>query len=82
MFLGRILRKVPLSFNTQFVNTITTVQPRAAGGTLVNEFQAAGSYQVSWDARDERGAAVATGVYLSRLSYSGGEQTRRLLLLR
>ena len=50
--------------------------------TLVNEFQAAGSYQVSWDARDEQGAAVATGVYLSRLSYSGGEQTRRLLLLR
>ena len=50
--------------------------------TLVNEFQAAGSYQVSWDARDDRGAAVASGVYLTRLSYPGGVQTRRLLLLR
>ena len=50
--------------------------------TLANEFQAAGSYQVSWDARDQRGAAVASGVYLSRLSCPGGVQTRRLLLLR
>ena len=50
--------------------------------TLVNEFQAAGSYRVSWDARDQRGAAVASGVYLSRLSCPGGVRTRRLLLLR
>lgn len=50
--------------------------------TLVNEFQAAGFYQVSWDARDERGVEVASGVYLTHLSYPGGVQTRRLLLLR
>ena len=50
--------------------------------TLVEEVQTAGSYQVSWDARDQRSAAVGSGVYLSRLSYPGGVQTQRLLLLR
>ena len=50
--------------------------------TLVDEFQAAGSYQVHWDARDQWGVPVAAGVYLSRLRYPGGVQTRRLLLLK
>ncbi|MDE2808338.1 MAG: T9SS type A sorting domain-containing protein, partial [Gemmatimonadota bacterium] len=50
--------------------------------TLVDEFQAAGSYQVHWDARDQWGVPVASGIYLSRLHYPGGVQTRRLLLLK
>ena len=50
--------------------------------TLVNQFQPAGSYQVRWNARDQRGTALAAGVYLVRLHYPGGEQTRRLLLLK
>ena len=50
--------------------------------TLVDEFQAAGSYRVYWDARDQQGIPVAAGVYLSRLHYLGGVQTRRLLLLK
>ena len=40
--------------------------------TLVDQVQAAGVYQVSWNGRDQRGAAVAAGVYLVRLSYPGG----------
>ena len=50
--------------------------------TLVNQFQPAGFYQVFWDARDQRGTAVATGVYLTRLSHPDGAQTRRLLYLK
>ncbi len=50
--------------------------------TLVDQFQAAGSYQVGWDARDAHGTLLAAGVYLVRLHYPGGEQTRRLLLLK
>ena len=50
--------------------------------TLVDQFQAAGEYQVSWDARDGQGAAVATGVYVTRLHYPGGMQTRQLLHLK
>ena len=50
--------------------------------TLVDQVQTAGFYQVPWNARDQRGAAVATGIYLIRLHYPGGVQTRRLLLLK
>ena len=50
--------------------------------TLVDQFQAAGAYQVAWNARDQQGAAVATGVYVTRLYYPGGMQTRQLLHLK
>ena len=50
--------------------------------TLVDESQAAGSYQVQWDARDQRGVSLSSGVYITRLSYPGGEQTQRLLYLK
>ncbi|MCY3735559.1 MAG: T9SS type A sorting domain-containing protein, partial [Gemmatimonadaceae bacterium] len=46
------------------------------------ESQDAGMYQVEWDARDQRGATVAAGVYLTRLVYPGGVETRRLLYLK
>ncbi len=50
--------------------------------TLVDEVQTAGRYRVHWDARDRRGAAVAAGVYLTRLVHPGGVETRRLLHLK
>ena len=50
--------------------------------TLVNQFQPAGFYQVRWDARDQRGSALAAGVYLTRLRHPDGAQTRRLLYLK
>ena len=50
--------------------------------TLVDETQAAGAYRVSWDARDRRRAAVAAGIYFTRLTWPGGEQTRRLIYLK
>ncbi len=50
--------------------------------TLVNQDQDAGEYQVAWDARDGQGAGVATGYYMTRLSYPGGRQTRPLLYIK
>ncbi|MCY3778511.1 MAG: DUF5050 domain-containing protein [Candidatus Aminicenantes bacterium] len=50
--------------------------------TLVEKVQPAGSYEAGWDARDQEGSAVAAGVYLARLRYPGGMQTRRLLFLK
>ncbi|MCY3765708.1 MAG: T9SS type A sorting domain-containing protein [Gemmatimonadetes bacterium] len=50
--------------------------------TLVDEFRAAGSYQIRWDARDQLGASLSTGVYIARMSYPGGAQTQRLLYLK
>ena len=49
---------------------------------LVEQFQAAGEYQVPWDARDQQGATVAAGVYLARLRHPNGMRTRRLLYLK
>ena len=50
--------------------------------TLVNQFQPAGFYQAPWDARDQRDAPLAAGVYLTRLRHPDGAQTRRLLYLK
>ena len=50
--------------------------------TLVDQIQAPGFYRVPWDARDQQGAVVATGVYLTSLHYPGGVQTRQLLYLK
>ena len=50
--------------------------------TLVDQVQDAGAYQAYWNGRDRRGAAVAAGVYIVRLSYPDGVQTRRLVYLK
>ena len=50
--------------------------------TLRDQVQDAGSHQVHWDARDQRGAMVAAGVYFIRLRFPGGVQTRPLLYLK
>ena len=50
--------------------------------TLVDQYQDAGFYKVRWDARDRRGAMVSAGMYLVRLHYQGGVQTKRLLYLK
>ncbi len=50
--------------------------------TLVDQSQAAGSYQVRWDVLDQRGVSLSTGVYIARLSYPNGVQTQRLLYLK
>ena len=50
--------------------------------TLVDESRAAGSYRVRWDARDELGVSLSTGIYIARLSYPGGVETQRLLYLK
>jgi len=51
--------------------------------TLVNDAQAAGSYQVKWDGKDNLGRQVASGVYIFRLK--AGEQfksSRTMMLLK
>jgi hypothetical protein len=50
--------------------------------TLVDELQGAGSYRVRWDARDQQGVSLSSGVYITRLSYPGGVETQRLLYLK
>lgn len=50
--------------------------------TLVQGVQAAGRYQIAWDGRSDSGAALSSGVYLSRLASAQGVQVRRLALIK
>lgn len=50
--------------------------------TLVNGFESAGTKQVTWDARNDRGALAATGIYFYRMTTGDFVQTRKMLLLK
>ena len=50
--------------------------------TLVRSFQAAGTYVVQWDGRDESGRLLPAGVYFARLSGPGASVQARPIVLR
>lgn len=50
--------------------------------TLVDEPQAAGTYEVLWNGRDDNGAEVASGVYLYRLQVGDFSQIRKMVLMK
>ena len=50
--------------------------------TLVDAHRPAGNHSVLWDGRDQRGARVATGIYLYRLRGAGSEITKRMILMK
>ncbi len=49
---------------------------------LVNEDQRPGEYQTAWDAKDDRGQAVASGVYLCQLKVGEAIFVRSMSLVR
>lgn len=49
---------------------------------LVRQKQQAGSYQVVWDGRNERGEQVGTGMYIYKLEAGSFRDAKRMLLLR
>ncbi len=50
--------------------------------TLVNERRAAGNYTVSWDATNDFGTRVASGVYLYKLQAADFVQVKKMVLLK
>jgi predicted outer membrane repeat protein len=50
--------------------------------TLVDAHQTPGIYLASWNGRDHKGVAVASGVYFYRLTWNGKSETKRMVLLR
>ena len=50
--------------------------------TLVAEVQNVGSYSVVWNGRDDDGKSVSTGLYFYRLSLSGINDVKRLVLIK
>jgi len=51
-------------------------------GSLVNEVQSPGSYQVDWDGTDSEGTEVSSGLYFYRLTSGEVSQTQKMSLLR
>ena len=50
--------------------------------TLVSSVQKAGIHNVGWDARDDRGLAVANGTYVYRLNAGDLSATKKLIILK
>jgi len=50
--------------------------------TLHNDMLAAGNYSIRWDATNEAGHSVASGVYFYELRYQNYNQVKKMLLLR
>ena len=50
--------------------------------TLLSGYRNAGTYQVVWDATNDNGQRVASGMYLYRLVSGAHTQTRKMLLMR
>jgi flagellar hook assembly protein FlgD len=46
----------------------------------VNASQSAGSYSARWNARDDAGAPVPSGIYLYRLQVNGFSEVRKLVV--
>ena len=50
--------------------------------TLVDNYKLSGEYAAQWDARDEAGRDVASGVYVYQMNVNGFTQTHRMVLTR
>jgi hypothetical protein len=50
--------------------------------TLVSGFEAAGQKSATWDATDDRGQTVSTGIYFYQLKAEGFSETRKMLLMK
>ncbi|MFC1569015.1 FG-GAP-like repeat-containing protein [bacterium] len=50
--------------------------------TLINQHQSAGWYQAKWDGTNQRGARVATGIYIYQLQTTAFQKSRKMIHLR
>jgi hypothetical protein len=50
--------------------------------TLANSVKDAGSYTVTWDGKNDRGGAVASGIYFYKMETKDFSQTKKMVMLR
>jgi hypothetical protein len=49
---------------------------------LMSGYQEAGTYEVTWNGRDDKGQSLASGIYLCRMQTEGFEEKRKVLLMK
>ena len=49
--------------------------------TLVDEEQATGHYKLLFNAKDDRGRSIASGVYMLRMEAPGYRKTSKMILM-
>ena len=67
--------------NTRVKVTIHDISGRIVK-TLINETQDAGKKLVTWNAKNETGLSVATGIYFYRIEAGDFRQTKKMVLLK
>jgi flagellar hook assembly protein FlgD len=50
--------------------------------TLVDESRPAGNFTIEWNGRDQRGRAVASGIYFYRMTAGSFNDTKKMVLLK
>ncbi len=77
--------RTSVAFSTGAPGHVTLIVYNASGEalrTLVDGDRPAGSFTESWDGRDEKGTAVASGVYFFRLRAGKETLTRKAVLIK
>jgi hypothetical protein len=64
------------------VSLVIYNQSGQAVRSLLDENRPAGFHDIEWDAKDNNGSSVASGVYIYRLESNLGSEVRRMLLVR
>jgi hypothetical protein len=49
---------------------------------LVNSYQTAGTYEITWDGKNNEGTQVSSGTYIYRINAGNFSQVRKMILLR
>ncbi len=78
-----------------FITTISYDMPKATGidltiynaigqkvRTLVSGYAEAGKHKIQWDARDDKGYEMASGVYIYRFSTKEFSKTGKMILMK
>jgi len=76
---------ITIDYDVASAGRVTIAAYDAAGrrvATLVDEEQAAGPHSFTWNAADEHGGALASGVYLLSLTASHSHVSRKVVLLK
>ena len=48
----------------------------------MDEVKTAGEYQITWDGVDQKGSAVATGIYLYRFQAGDYVETKKMMIIK